>query len=1122
LGFVLCGLFALGAWGTPRTLESAEPVDYLRDVKPILARKCTSCHGALKQKAQLRLDAASLILKGGDQGPAVEPGKAAESLLIDAVTGANGVQRMPLDGEPLSDAEIATLKAWIDQGARAPDEAIPQDPRQHWAFQKPQRPPVPVVQDPEWNGNAIDAFVAAEHAKRGLTPQPIADKRTLLRRVFLDLIGLPPTRAEMQEFLRDDSPDAYQKVVDRLLASAHYGERWGRHWMDVWRYSDWDGYGAEVRESQPHIWRWRDWIIESLNADKPYDRMLVEMLAADEVAPEDPDTLRASGFLARNWFKFNRHIWLDNTVEHTGKAFLGVTLNCARCHDHMYDPIAQADYYRFRAFFEPYDVRTDRVPGQPDLAKDGLARVYDAKADVPTYLFHRGDDKQPDKDHPLNPGVPHALGNADLKFEPVALAPAAYYPGSQPFVQAETLAQAQADVSKAASTLETAQQTLAAARKKMNEFAAAKTAGTLPAKEEPAAFLADDFAAAKPEIWKLGLGKWDYTNGRLVQSESRDGMCQISTLRPHPADFTAKFKFKITGGKMWKSVGFSFDAAEDREFVGIYLSANAPGPKLQLFLRQAGQDTYPTEGAKSLPIELNRDYELQVAVRGALVNILVDGQLQIAYRLPRPRPSEGRFALWTYDATAEFVKIDVAPLAAGVQLAEKVGGEPVPATASPEAALAAALKQAEGVAALAERTLASSAANLASVEKRIAADQANFAVPPAPNAKELSLAAGQAEREFKLRQAEQNLVAVEQKLAAARETRKPDDEKSKKAVADAEAALTQATKARDDAQAALAKPSENYTRFGLVYPTQSTGRRTALARWITARDNPLTARVVVNHIWLRHFGQPLVPTVFDFGLNGKPPSHPELLDWLAVEFMESGWKMKSLHRLIVTSRAYQLQSTSGPADAANVAADPENRYLWRANVRRMEAEIVRDSTLYTAGQLDQTMAGPELDQNAGLTVARRSIYFRSAKEKKMTFLALFDSANPVECYRRSESIVPQQALAMANSPLTLAQARVLATSLSAEAGGDPQPEKITAFINAAFEQILCRPATAEEQAACTKFLADQTERFAAGKDLTVFTAGTASAVKPAASPHQRARENLVHVLLNHNDFLTVR
>src|SRR4029079_11393462 len=180
-----------------------------------------------------------------------------------------------------------------------------------------------------------------EHDRLGLHPRPMADKATLLRRVALDLTGLAPTTRELREFLDDPPPDAYEKAVDRLLASPRYGERWGRHWMDVWRYSDWDGYGAEIRESQPHIWRWRDWIVESLNADRPYDRMIEEMLAGGEIAPEDPATIRATGYLVRNWYKFHSNSWLDNTIEHTGKAFMGVTFNCARCHDHMYDPISQ-------------------------------------------------------------------------------------------------------------------------------------------------------------------------------------------------------------------------------------------------------------------------------------------------------------------------------------------------------------------------------------------------------------------------------------------------------------------------------------------------------------------------------------------------------------------------------------------------------------------------------------------------------------------------------------------------------------------------------------------------------------------------------------------------------------
>ncbi len=310
-------------------------------------------------------------------------------------------------------------------------------------FEPVRRPAVPVVKRTDWQRNPIDAFLAAEHERHGLEPRPEASKPILLRRVYLDLIGLPPTAAELHAFLDDPSPDAYEKVVDRLLASSHYGERWGRHWMDVWRYADWAGYGAEVRDSQPHIWHWRDWIIESLNADKRYDRMVQEMLAADELAPGDTDAVRATGFLVRNWYKFNRNVWLEHTVEHTGKAFLGVTLNCARCHDHFFDPFTQKEYFAFRALFEPHQVRTDRVPGVSDTKQDGIPRVYDAQATAATYLFTRGDERHADKSRVIPPAVPAALrGEFDIK--PVKLPKSEINPDRRAFVIEDALSAAKA------------------------------------------------------------------------------------------------------------------------------------------------------------------------------------------------------------------------------------------------------------------------------------------------------------------------------------------------------------------------------------------------------------------------------------------------------------------------------------------------------------------------------------------------------------------------------------------------------------------------------------------------------------------------------------------------------
>ncbi len=317
--------------------------------------------------------------------------------------------------------------------------------------------------------------------------------------------------------------------------------------------------------------------------------------------------------------------------------------------------------------------------------------------------------------------------------------------------------------------------------------------------------------------------------------------------------------------------------------------------------------------------------------------------------------------------------------------------------------------------------------------------------------------ATRAERVSNVERARLNFCKAEQALAAAKAQRATRRRRTSPKL---EKKLAAASKAREEAAAALGKADDQYTHFGEVYPATSTGPRAALARWIASKDNPLTARVAINQIWMRHFGTPLVPSVFDFGHNGKPPTHPELLDWLAVELMDQGWRMKAIHRLIVTSAAYQMQSAA--TDAENLARDPENRYLWHANPRRMEAEVVRDSTLRVAGALDVTMGGPELDQNTGQTVPRRSLYFRSSKEKRMTFLDMFDRANVTDCYRRSETVVPQQALAMVNSPLSLAQARRLAGLMAGELKTEPTPESERQFVSAAFERILCRPATHEE------------------------------------------------------------
>jgi len=517
--------------------------------------------------------------------------------------------------------------------------------RYRWQpFERVERPAVPRASGLPARANPIDRFLDAKRAAAGTRPHGPADRSSLLRRATLDLTGLAPTPEETAAFLADTRPGAWDRAVDRLLASPRYGERWARHWMDIWRYSDWAGWndGGQIRDSQPHIWRWRDWIVESLNANTGYDAMVRSMLAADELQPDDPSALRATGFLVRNYKLLSREQWMEDTVNHTSRAFLGLTMHCAKCHAHMTDPIPQEEYYRFRAIFEPHKARADRVPGQPDTAKDALARAYDADPTAPTYLFHRGDERNPDKSAVIAPGTPAVLGGTFLVRE-IALPRAAWQPETRRSVVDEDLAAVRAELVSARSE-----------RDRAGDAAA----------ESVAARRADSRVA-------------------LAEAASR----KLETVLAVEA---VEAKEGARGGA-WE------DAAR---------AATAAG----------------------------REHSLAAARREVVL-----------------RESD----------------------------------------------------------------------------------------PPSPD------------RDSKLAAARAALAAAEKALAAA--------------------------------------PSTDYPKRTRSFPSASTGRRAALARWMVHRDNPLAARVAVNHIWLRHFGAALAPSVADFGRKARPPVHPELLDWLAVDFMEHGW-----------------------------------------------------------------------------------------------------------------------------------------------------------------------------------------------------------------------------------------
>jgi mono/diheme cytochrome c family protein len=1107
-----CAIALALAFVAPIAFAEEKTVDYTTQIKPLLQARCYACHGALKQQAGLRLDTAASIIRGGESGPAIARGDAEKSLLVAKVS-AKGEERMPpeSEGEPLSAEQIALLRAWITAGASAPGDEKPEaDPRAHWAFQPIVRPQIPLVRNTALVRNPIDAFVARQHAERGLAPQPEAPRLLLLRRLTLDLVGVPPSLEEIAACQNNTSPDWYERTVERLLSDPRHGQRWARHWMDIWRYSDPWGLGDQLRNSQPHIWHWRDWIVESVNADIPYDEMVRLMLAADELHPNDLDKLRASGFLARNYFLFNRNHWLDETVEHVSKSFLGLTVNCAKCHDHKYDPIAQADYYRLRAFFEPYHVRIDMLPGESDLARDGIARAFDGALDAPTYRFIRGQENQPDKSQPLEPGVPAMLAFRPLEITSVGLPVEASQPDRRPWVAANYLSAAKKRQAAVEADLAAANSNLAAAQQREADVLSQAKMTPEPDQATPKEdkdAIVDAFAELNAKRWKLLGGEWMHKAGRLEQK--RDGATRAAAqlLEKAPRDFDATLRFTILGGSQWRSVGISFDATQsditatankDDSEQSVYVSAYAGGPKVQAAFQRGGNWEYPPKAMSAQPIKVDQEYTLRVQVRDALINASLDGKPVVAWRTPLKR-REGSLLLTTFDALAVFHEVTIAPLAADAKLIEPGGQGSAPLTPETAAAAVAEAKQALKVAELAR---AAAQAEVSSVERRAAAMRA-LDMLASDEQKAIFREAARAEREFAVARARQALAEAElRQLRAAADKREA-------AVKEVEAA----TKTLATTTKALAETSEQFTRFAgakwsatrfrnsgaddpnIPFPVRSTGRRKALAAWITDKQNPLTARVAVNHLWTRHFGAPLVPTVFDFGRKRTPPANQALLDWLAAELVESGWSMKHVHRLILQSATYRL-STSASETEGNLAKDPENLYLWRRTPQRLESQAVRDSILALAGTLDLSPGGPPVPASAQNQSTRRSLYFYHSNNERNLFLTTFDEALVKECYRREQSIVPQQALALSNSALVLDSAPQIAKRLSEAQPDDARDEQ---FIKLAFIVLLGAEPTAQEIEASA-------EALAAWRKL----------------PGTDARAQLVWVLLNHNDFVTVR
>jgi len=1076
-------------------LRAGEQPDYQKQIKPLLKERCFACHGALKQEANLRLDTAELIRLGGDSGKVVLPGKqAAESLLLERVSAKEIGYRMPPEheGEPLSSGQMDLLRRWIAAGASGPADEQPEpDPREHWAFRPVIHRSVPNVKSRDWVRNPIDAWVSQRHEEQGLRPQPEASRIELLRRLYMDLIGLPPSAEELDAGMTNPSARWYEETVDRLLEDPRHGERWARHWMDTWRYSDWWGLRDQLRNSQRHLWHWRDWMVESLNDDMPYDQMVRLMLAGDELVPENMAQLRATGFLARNYYIFNRHQWMEQTVEHVSKGFLGLTMNCAKCHDHKFDPIEQSDFYKMRAFFEPYQVRIDLVPGELDVMKDGIPRVFDGLAETPTYLFIRGDESRPDQSRKIAPGVPAVLDFAEIQVEPVTLPATASDPGLRPEIQQTYLLRAQSRLNAARTQFQTAE-------KRLHQL---ESESPKPPENNslPGVSLTDNFSTWNPGTWEEIRGHWKQHDGHLEQFQVAPVSSLLRLKALPPENFEVRLRFRITGGSRWRSVGLSFDGtplqsnpASPESKQMVYVSGADGDHKIQGAFWQNGRWNYPATARKSASIQLQKDYTLTVRVRETLVNVILNDEPVFAYRLSQPR-QPGPIQLLTYDASARFDEFMMNPLSPQTAMQDVTETSGAGAVSS----LAAAKHQFRD----AELGVREAEAELHWTQAVIAAMQAD-------KNSSATEEAVRAEREWRVAQFRRRLATAEYQLEMAGNDSKKRTEAEKKlqTIRDAgqkDLDLLQAEIKPETSWKRLIGGQWSATRFqhtghddpDVKFPPVSTGRRTALARWITDPRNPLTARVAVNHLWGRHLGEPLVTTTFDFGRNGARPTHPELLDWLASEFIDSGWSMKHMHRLIVTSATYRL-SSSIVGGESSLAKDPENKGLWRRVPIRLEAEVVRDSLLALAGTLDPTMGGPSIPPEAQAASHRRSLYFFHSNNERNLFLTMFDEASVAECYRREQSIVPQQALALSNSELALTSARQIAVRITRM-----EPED-RPFIHRAFRLVTgIEPAEQEISAslAALEVWKQLSER----------------------NPDQ-ARTNLIWVLINHNDFVTLR
>jgi mono/diheme cytochrome c family protein len=888
----LAGL-AVAAGALPAAeLAPADAQFFENKIRPILAGHCYKCHSEAegKMKGDLALDTRAATLKGGKNGPAVVPGKPEKSLLITAISYKDADLQMPPKGEKLTDAQIADLTQWVKMGAPDPRTGaatkgkltgLTPAARSHWAYQPVKKPAEPKVQQKEWVQTPVDAFILAKLEEKGMKPSGPANKEALLRRATFDLIGMPPTTDELKAFLEDNSANAFAKVVDRLLASPHYGERWGRHWLDTARYSDTSGNqnnNARDNYRYAYAWAYRDYVIKAFNDDKPYDRFILEQIAADKLPlGNDKSPLAALGFLTVGERFQNRNDVINDRIDAVTKGFLGLTVSCARCHDHMFDPIPTADYYSLHGVFNSV-IEPREKPLIAPPANNGLYQDYLAK--------RRALEQQ----------------NRDV-----------YYQAVDRF---------NSEFRQKASAYLLASQTM---RRQTPE-------GIKLRNELTKKFKLDDELVRNNVIAARAddpvFGPWARFN-------------QLA-----PADYATKGRA-----------------------LAQEIAANNPGK---------GRRGYNPLVAAMFKNAAPRSLADVAAIYGAL--------------FARIEPqAKGYLAAKMRAKTEEVPGVDPAL----AQLAQK-----------PFAIAAGGDLSMEELQEITDRW-----------PRRIR-DRTRF-VHTALN--ELDLTHPGAPARAMVLEDAPNPKDSPVFIRGQVETKGPIVPRRFLEV--------------------LSGPNRPEFKEG--------SGRLDLARAIASKDNPLTARVMVNRVWMHHFGEAFVPTPDDLGVQSEKPSHPELLDWLSCYFMENGWSLKKLHRLIMLSSVYQQSSDNNPRYAQ---VDPNNRLLWRANIRRLDFESIRDSLLVFSGKLDATIGGKPVNLTDEPYSYRRSVYGYVDRGNLPELMQQFDFSDPdMPNSKRATTIVPQQALFLMNSPMVVDVARKMAARKEFTSARTDEA-RVTALYNIIFQR----------------------------------------------------------------------